>query len=93
MEGVSYLINDKGERTHLVLDLSIWHKSWQYLKNNQLVEKPSFIERKPGFLVEAIEQDGKVAPDYSGDSLLEPMSEEELSEWYDNPIFPSEVTS
>jgi len=23
----------------------------------------------------------------AGDSLLEPMSEEELKEWYDNPIF------
>ena len=32
MKGVSYLISDEGEKTHVVLDLSVWQKVWQMPK-------------------------------------------------------------
>ena len=29
MKGVSYLVNDEGKKTHIVLDLEVWGDAWQ----------------------------------------------------------------
>ena len=76
MKGVSYLISDEGEKTHVVLDLSVWQEVWQALKAQ--------TERAPrqfGALRGEFEAAGV------GNALLEPMSEEELSEWHDFTTF------
>ena len=86
MKGVSYLISDEGEKTHVVLDLSVWQEVWQALKAQ--TETP----RQFGALRGEFEAAGFDVEEV-GDALLEPMSEEELSEWYDNPIFPDETPS
>ncbi len=28
MKGVSYLVNDEGKKTHIVLDLEVWSDAW-----------------------------------------------------------------
>lgn len=29
MKGVSYLVNEEGKKTHIVLNLDVWSESWQ----------------------------------------------------------------
>ncbi len=87
MKGVRYLIDDDGNKTHVVLDLSVWQAAWQTL-SGQAPKQP----RQPGGLKEAFAEAGFTTGSM-GNSLLEPMSEAELSEWYDNSLVPDEPSS
>ena len=87
MEGVRYLIDDEGNKTHVVLDLSIWQTALQTLIG-QAPKQP----RKPGGLKGAFAEAG-FTTETIGNALLEPMSEAELSEWYDRPLVPDEPSS
>ena len=88
MKGVSYLVDDSGKKTHVVLDLTVWQATWQALVKQQAVRQ----SRKLGSLKKAFETAGFEVGQV-GDTLLEPMSEEELALWYDGPIFPDEAPS
>ena len=81
MKGVSYLTDEEGRKTHVVLDLAVWQTTWQ-----AFVEQAPKQTRKPGGLKEAFRAAGFDTGSV-GDVLLEPMSEE-LALWYDNPVFP-----
>ena len=87
MKGVRYLIDDDGNKTHVVLDLNVWQVAWQTLLGK--IPKQS---RQPGGLKEAFAEAGFITGSI-GDALLEPMSEAELSEWYDNPFVSDESSS
>lgn len=88
MKGISYLINDEGEKTHVVLDLALWQSAWQAFVAQQTSTQP----RQFGAMRREFEAAG-FDVERVGDALLEPMTEEELSEWYDNPVFPDEASS
>ena len=77
----------KAKKRTLFLTSPFWHDVWQALKE-QAVKQP----RQFGALRHEFEAAG-FDIGHVRDALLEPMSEEELSEWYDNPIFPDEATS
>ena len=70
MKGVSYLISDEGEKTHAVLDLSVWQEVWQALKAQTETPRQFGALRgefeAAGFDVEGV-----------GDALLEPVNEED----------------
>ena len=72
MKGVRYLIDDDGNKAHVVLDLSVWQT---------LIGQAPKRPRQPGGLKEAFAEAGFTTGSI-GNSLLEPMSEAELSEWY-----------
>lgn len=88
MKGVSYLVDERGKQTHVVLDLTVWRTAWQTLLEQQVVSRP----RKLGSLQQNFETAGFDVGQV-GDALLEPMSEEELALWYDGPVFPDEASS
>ena len=71
MKGVSYLVDEKGEKTHVVLDLAVWQTAWQVLVAQQAPKQT----RKPGGLKKAFAAAG-FDTGCVGDALLEPLSEE-----------------
>jgi hypothetical protein len=88
MKGVSYLVNDKGEKTHVVLDLTIWHGLWAQLSKEQTMFPASEEElakaRQPGWLNPLLlamgysEQDLDEMNRQSMTEALHPLSDEEL---------------
>ena len=77
MRGVSYLVNDEGEKTHVVLDFALWQSAWQAFVAQQASAQP----RQFGAMRREFEAAGFDA-ERVGDALLEPMTEEELSELF-----------
>ena len=72
MKGVSYLISDEGEKTHVVLDLSIWQEVWQVLKAQRVKQVPrQFGALRGEFEAAGFDVEGV------GDALLEPVNEED----------------
>jgi hypothetical protein len=86
MKGVQYLTDENGNKTHVVLDLKVWQAKWQ-----DLLQEPTPQTRRFGNLKHMFEKAGFTKN--IGDALLEPMTQEELSDWYDSPIFPDEPSS
>lgn len=79
MKGISYLVNDEGEKTHVVLDLALWQSAWQAFVAQQTSAQAQ--PRQFGAMRREFEAAG-FDVERVGDALLEPMTEEELSELF-----------
>jgi hypothetical protein len=47
MDGVQFVVNDKGENTAVLLDLSIWGELWEDIYDAIVVEERQNEERIP----------------------------------------------
>ena len=72
MKGISYLINDQGEKTHVVLDLALWQSAWQAFVAQQASAQP----RQFGAMRREFEAAG-FDVEQVGDVLLEPVNRED----------------
>ncbi len=83
MKGVSFLVNDEGKKTHVVLDLRVWEAVWQTLKQTSL--QPDLTKtRQPGGLNTLLLQRGLTKQDiekmneHLSTEALKPLTEGEL---------------
>lgn len=84
MQGVSYLIDEQGTKTHAVLDLGIWQAALEALLLEVSAQTSVQQVRRPGFLTELLTQAGYTQKQLdemnrrSAEEALESLTAEEL---------------
>ena len=85
MKGVSYLVDERGTKTHAVLDLEVWQATLEAMLMEDVSAKtPAQRARRPGFLTELLTQVGytqKQLDEMNSRAVkeaLEPLTAEEL---------------
>ena len=85
MKGVSYLVDERGTKTHAVLDLEVWQATLEAMLMEDVPAKTSAQRaRRPGFLTELLTQAGYTQKQLdemnsrAAEEALEPLTAEEL---------------
>ena len=66
MKGVSYLVDDEGKKTHIVLNLDVWNETWQQFFED---DEAALLKRSANGLQTDL------------DDLEQDISQAELDEW------------